>query len=490
MAYVVDVAPNQSQASSSKPSLSIVTIDEAHPFDLDAYIAGYSGRVAIDRLLHIMTHAPQLAQHALTRGLELLTLPGQNDPALYQMLLSAYDAAQAQAQTPLPALEEIVTDQTPYIQWAEEITARNNAERTRLEVELKTYTNNMIKESIRLAHRELGTFHRSSGNFEAALRHHTKSREFCATSQHMLDMCLSVLELLLEQRNFAHIPTYLFKAESALDALIAAPAPAAPSASTASASTPAISKKSDTIRAIEAKLALCNALSQLSNGAYSKAAQSFANGAPGDWSGVIVSGGDIGVYGTLCALATMGRAELKRRLSEDGSMGEGEGMKELLEAWMASRFKGVLDILDRLSTRHLLDPLLAPHIFNLTSHIRSRALVLYFQPFATIRLERMSAAFGWSVEHTEKEVVALIQRGEIKGRVDSQNKILKARSSDPRAELYAHALQAGAEMQSATRKLLLRMKLQQAELVVRKTSTNSGGGSGASGPVLPDFVDV
>jgi COP9 signalosome complex subunit 1 len=86
-------------------------------------------------------------------------------------------------------------------------------------------------------------------------------------------------------------------------------------------------------------------------------------------------------------------------------------------------------------------------------------VVLYFQPFATIRLERMSAAFGWSVEDTEKEVVTLIQRGDILGRVDSQNKILRARSTNPRTQLYLHALKSGAEMQRATNKLLLRLQL-------------------------------
>jgi hypothetical protein len=71
----------------------------------------------------------------------------------------------------------------------------------------------------------------------------------------------------------------------------------------------------------------------------------------------------------------------------------------------------------------------------------------------------MSAAFGWTVEYTEREVVALIQRGEILGRVDSQNKILRARSTNHRAQLYAHALKAGTDMQSATKKLLLRLQL-------------------------------
>ena len=119
----------------------------------------------------------------------------------------------------------------------------------------------------------------------------------------------------------------------------------------------------------------------------------------------------------------------------------------------------------------MLDPLLGPHVGNLTALIRSRAVVLYFQPFATIRLERMSTAFGWTVEDTEREVVSLIQRGDILGRVDSQNKILRARSTNHRAQLYAHALKAGADMQSATNKLLLRLQLYACSIVFDSPST-------------------
>ena len=146
--------------------------------------------------------------------------------------------------------------------------------------------------------------------------------------------------------------------------------------------------------------------------------------------------------------------------------------------------------------------MLGPHVANLMAQIRARAVVLYFQPFATIRLQRMSAAFGWTVEDTEREVVALIQRGDIHGRVDSQNKILRARSTNHRAQLYAHALKAGAEMQSATNKLLLRLQLwvpahsmavrrftdlvstffrsQQANLVVRKAPPPSASASASA----------
>jgi COP9 signalosome complex subunit 1 len=62
-------------------------------------------------------------------------------------------------------------------------------------------------------------------------------------------------------------------------------------------------------------------------------------------------------------------------------------------------------------------------VHDLTQRIRNSAVVLYFQPFASITLARMSAAFGWTLPEVEQHVVHLIQAGEIHGRVDSQNKV-------------------------------------------------------------------
>lgn len=109
--------------------------------------------------------------------------------------------------------------------------------------------------------------------------------------------------------------------------------------------------------------------------------------------------------------------------------------------------------------------------------IRSWAIVLYFQPFKSIRLDRMASAFGWTVEEVEQNVVSLIQSGRIEGRVDSQNKVcnttlvqyafdpnrrfkvLHAKQTDFRADLFGRAIKAGKDIQLTNRKLLLRMRL-------------------------------
>lgn len=66
-------------------------------------------------------------------------------------MISAYEAvasSPAGVAAGLSPVGDVVQVDVP---WLEEVTKQNTAERTKLEVELKTYTNNMIKESIRVS---------------------------------------------------------------------------------------------------------------------------------------------------------------------------------------------------------------------------------------------------------------------------------------------------------------------------------------------------
>ncbi|KAL0945917.1 hypothetical protein HGRIS_012200 [Hohenbuehelia grisea] len=440
-----------------------VPVDASHPFELETYIANYTGRGAIDRLIHIITSAPSIAPEAF--NVVVQHIQQTRDPSLYQHALNAYEEVAAHAQLPPPS--DLATLDT---RWADEMIASNQIERQKLETEVKTYMNNLIKESIRMGLRDLGDFYRSIGEHGGALKQYTRSREFCTTSQHVLDMCLSVLELLIEHRNYSHIATYVFKADAAIDA--------ASSAAQASGATgaPTSSKKGSAERdKVQSKLDFATGLSSLGQAHYEKAAMCFLRLGPphqlGDWLGKLVAPGDIAIYGALCSLASLSRSAIKAQVIDNPTFAsyiEHEPyIRELIEAYMSSNFKVALDLLSKFSTRHFLDINLAPHLHDLTNLIRDRAVVLYFQPFSSIKLERMGASFGWSLGEVERHVVRLIQSGDIKGRVDSQNKVLQAKQTDHRTELFARASKAGKDIQNSNRKLLLRMRLQQADLVVK-----------------------
>ncbi|KAH9832148.1 PCI-domain-containing protein, partial [Rhodofomes roseus] len=460
----------------------------AHPFELEVISSGYSGRSAIERYIQVISQCPSLAVLAFQAALQLVLQ--MSDTNLYRALLSAYEQTAATSNGELPALSDIHALNQ---EWIDETTQRNQAQRNKLETELKTYTSNMIKESIRMAYRDLGDFHRNSGDQTAALKHYTKSREFCTTSQHVLEMCLSVLELLIEHRNYAHMSTYVFKADAALDATSSARAPGPGPTAPASAAATGRDKAAAERERVQSKLDVSIALSYLGQGNFEKASQAFLKVGPvkslGDWAGRLIAPGDIAIYTTLCALSTFSRQQIRTQILDNDNFGvyieQEPYVRELLESYMGNRFKLMLEILDRHSTRHTLDLHLSSHMANLTNQIRSRALVQYFQPFASIKLERMSTAFGWTIEELERQVVLLIQAGEIQARVDRQNKILKAKETDQRSALFARAIKSGEFMQVANRKLLLRMRLQQADLIVKAPRGQLTGH--ASEFMLPDI---
>jgi COP9 signalosome complex subunit 1 len=101
-----------------------------------------------------------------------------------------------------------------------------------------------------------------------------------------LPVLINIFQLLIEHRNYAHLNTYVFKADAALDAATAG-ATAAP-ALTAAATT---KKKSAERDNVQSKLDLATALSHLSSASYEKAAISFLKIGPpkdlGDWIGKV-----------------------------------------------------------------------------------------------------------------------------------------------------------------------------------------------------------
>lgn len=87
---------------------------------------------------------------------------------------------------------------------------------------------------------------------------------------------------MIEERNYVHIPTYVFKAEAALDASLAVPAKD-------SAGSQTNKYRSEERERIQSKLDFATALGNLGQGNYQKAAQAFLRlksmNKLGDWIG-------------------------------------------------------------------------------------------------------------------------------------------------------------------------------------------------------------
>jgi len=102
-------------------------------------------RTVIDRLTHVVS----ICFSIVTEAFQLCVqhIHQSRDPTLYQAVLTAYEQMSSALDIPLPIPLDLAQLDT---KWLDQIIAKNQAERTKLEVELKTYSNNMIKESIRV----------------------------------------------------------------------------------------------------------------------------------------------------------------------------------------------------------------------------------------------------------------------------------------------------------------------------------------------------
>ena len=166
--YLMDVDDEHVATGAQHPRKpAVVPVDDVHPFELENYISGYTGtyntipcltavnactgRTAIDRLIHIVKLCPDIAPEAFSLAVQ--HIHQSRDPSLYQTLVASYEylvnsKAVKDGSYELPNPSMIAQLDT---KWVDEVVARNQSEKAKLEVELKTYTGNMIRESIRVS---------------------------------------------------------------------------------------------------------------------------------------------------------------------------------------------------------------------------------------------------------------------------------------------------------------------------------------------------
>lgn len=169
---------------------------------------------------------------------------------------------------------------------------------------------------------------------------------------------------------------------------------------------------------------------------------------------------NIAVYGSLCALATYNRQELADHLINSASFKQfselDPQLRDAVSKFYESKYAACLAILQEMKNILLLDMYLAPHVERLYRMIMNKSLVQYFEPYSTASLHKMALAFDKSVPELEREIITLICDGHIKARIDSHNKILYSKNTDPRTMTFEKAIKMGERWQRQTRALITR----------------------------------
>ncbi|KDE06605.1 hypothetical protein MVLG_03101 [Microbotryum lychnidis-dioicae p1A1 Lamole] len=499
----VGAVPTRHSASSKV----LVSLDD--PYDLEQVTGNYQGRTKIMHLLYIAQLSPSLAAPALTLTLQELKASTLDVPTYeqafhqYRQVLNSIESGELNDPFARAWYEGTIKSgaqpaQVMDREWCERSRKEASSGLEKLQVELKGYSTNLLKESIRMGHRDLARFQYRVGDLTAAEHSYLRSREFCLTSQHLLDMSVAVIEIALLLRNYSHVHQWTGKAEGALESMhssanaqnakqkpqVNLPGMVAP------AQDPAQIAREKERTAMQERLNVANGVAYLGHGTYDRAAFLLSGGgkeAMHSAAGHFIPAADVAVYATLTGLATFNRNQLRTRLLENDDlrpMLELEPyLRDIIQAFHSSNFKDGLEGLEKYSTRQRLDPHLAPHLPNLMHQIRSRALLIYFTPFASVSLPRFAAAFGWSETTLLESVVELIGQGHMKARIDSQNKVLVAKHIDARVEAFKHALKEGEKMQRCQQAAELRVKLIQSNIVVKASRGHTHQASHSQGQI-------
>jgi len=297
-----------------------------------------------------------------------------------------------------------------------------------------------------MGHNDLGDFHYNRGDLNAALKCYVRTRDYCTTSKHIIQMCLNVIKVSIELGNYAHVVNYVAKAEQTPDL---------------------------TDKVVVAKLKVCAGLANLENRKYKMAARKLLETTidlNNNFTEVL-SPQDVAMYGGLCALATFDRADLKKKVIDNASFRNflelTPELREIINDFYASRYASCLKYLDKIKPKLQLDIHLHEHVEPLYQKIRNKALIQYFSPFISVDLNTMAAAFNTNVAGLEKELSRLIMDNSIQARIDSHNKRLYARTTDQRSATFEKTIGMGEEYQDNTQSLLLRVNLLRNDFVVK-----------------------
>ena len=419
--------------------------------------ANVSGRTRFTRLYHIGTTSVVLAQDALKAAVR---------EARAGHDIQQYDNATSALHQLAPDDPDSLIDAV----WMTDTASKNRAQTLRLESELTSYKNNLIKESIRMGNGDLARHYQQIGDLNSAYKCASRMREYCTNSSHILSMSMLLITLSIEKGDWIGTQNAVMKVRNLQ------------------------LKESDALDS-EPKLHAALGLAQMCSGNYLDAARSFIQTdlerlQSGHFTDILTPN-DVAVYGALCALASMDRDALQSAVLDSPSFRAflelEPHLRRAITLYCSGKYSACLAILASYRPDYLLDIHLHKRLPELYATIRQKSIVQYFIPFSCVTLDSLTAAFSPADEQTsppttdptasiEAELTDLIHRRLLDARIDLHNRLLVSLPSNFRHDVHREALDAATRYERAARQKLLRMNLLAAGLEVKAPRGRGAGG--------------
>ncbi|KAF9894312.1 hypothetical protein FE257_007815 [Aspergillus nanangensis] len=428
-----------------------IKVDDPPKFELESYIANYTGRTRFNRLFLIGTCSTYLSVEAL-KGAVIEAKAGKD--------VSRYERAVQVLSEVAPSEPEANLD----TEWADRMQKIVKAETDRLEHELRGYKNNLIKESIRMGNEDLGQHYHQIGDLVNASKAYSRMRDYCTTPTHIASMLFKIINVSIERGDWLSVQSNVHRLRN-------------------------VQSKQEEQAKIQPKMSVAQGLSQLHAGSYLEAANSFLSTDPSlsDCYKEVVTSNDVAVYGGLCALASMDRNELQRRVLDNNSFRNflelEPHIRRAISFFCNSKFQPCLQILEAYASDYFLDIHLQRHFRTLFTRIRTKSIQQYLVPFSRVTLESMSKIFTTggpaapidSKSPFVQELIGLIQDGTLDARIDLEKLVLVSNQAHLRAEVQDGSLNSVEEYIQEAHLRLLRANIIRSGLEVREERKHRGG---------------
>ena len=341
-----------------------------------------------------------------------------------------------------------------------------------LEARLSQAQSRLAKDAIRTAYLALAEHYRLRGDLRESLRKLLRSRDFCTHTRQSGTVCLLVIELGVDMRNFALVKDYVAKAEHTADLLHTDPL-------------------------FAAKLRAAGGLALLAESRYAEAARKFAT-VHSDLTtqfSTVLSAEDIALYGALLGMAALDRSELQDLILDSATFkGRLElipHMREALRHYVRAEYGPALSLLaDHVRPLLQLDLHLRPHADTLLHRIRDRCIVQYLAPYSKVSLVTMAEGFAVPPTEMERIVSSLVKRGQIRGgtgaKIHASDQTLVVETCARyrrrrKVETREKIAKLGRTFVDETESLVLRLSCVENGLVVSEGRSGRGGGLGGGG---------
>uniref|UniRef100_A0A1I7YDH1 PCI domain-containing protein n=1 Tax=Steinernema glaseri TaxID=37863 RepID=A0A1I7YDH1_9BILA len=483
-AVEVDIKPRKSTEDEDelKPTLEGINVDTSDPSIITFLTTTFKGQALLRRLDHLVNVCPQLRAEAYLAMIDYITT-STNDVTSYMALYNDLSKRRGGnvdlVQKPEPFTLDGHVIPAYNTVWATTTTTAGINNIDAMQAEYKRQKDEGVKESTRRALHELIRAYVDMGRIPEAITLYSRGmREYCTSFKHVVEMLLEWMTLALHAGSGYHyrLEQLLSQAERAIaEARESTEAKAKQGA----APTPPQGSPGGTVVNIkqlidesQCKITILSALHHLINSRkYRDVAQKLINVSFDVFdSSDLMSANDVAIYGTICALATFSRTELKERILNNMEFRKfmecDQRLVDVVKKFISSDFSAVMDLLNGFKNELQLNIYIAAHVNKLYSLIRKEAIRLYFFPFSNANIRTMAEVFQTTPEGMIEELAELIFMKAIDARINAETMEVTVNRYHKRGKTHEKTLECTDYVEAMTNAILLRGWMQRDALVL------------------------